>query len=244
MVTVFTNGCFDLLHPGHIYLLTEAAKLGDYLIVGLNSDSSIKQLKGADRPVWSQEKRKIELLKLDCVDAVHVFYELTPLKLIEKLRPNILVKGKGYSSCTVVGNDLVDEVIIIPRYGDYSTTKEIKRRQHMQITKSEVHDKIWGAEHWICNTDKYCGKILELKKDYQCSYHHHKIKDETFYILEGKVRMIINRDVTIMEVGDTVHIPPNTWHRFIGIEDSKILEVSTQHFDSDSHRASNGGKIN
>ena len=96
-IVVFTNGCFDIIHKGHTTLLNKARKLGDFLIVGLNSNESVSNLKGKDRPINSEEKRSENLLKLDCVDAVVIFNENTPKKLIADLRPNILVKGGDYT---------------------------------------------------------------------------------------------------------------------------------------------------
>jgi len=104
-------------------------------------------------------------------------------------------------------------------------------------------EKDWGSELWMVNNKLYCGKILTLKKNYCCSRHYHKLKDETFYILEGKVLMETNRTIKTMNKGDVIHIPQKTIHRFTGIEDSKIIEISTEHFDSDSYRLIKGGKV-
>ena len=93
---IFTNGCFDLLHPGHIHYLSEAKALGDVLIVGLNSDASVKQLKGQDRPINNQEFRAKMLLGLKPVDAVVIFNEENPVKLISMIKPAIHVKGGDY----------------------------------------------------------------------------------------------------------------------------------------------------
>ena len=119
---VFTNGCFDVLHQGHRKLLREAKALGDVLVVGLNSDASISRLKGAERPINSVAQRIEVLSALADVDAVIVFEEDTPLELLQELRPNVLVKGGDYSADEVVGNDLVDEVVIIPLVEGISTT--------------------------------------------------------------------------------------------------------------------------
>ena len=109
-----------------------------------------------------------------------------------------------------------------------------------QVT--EFKEKVWGSELWMCNTEKYCGKILTLKKGFCCSRHYHKLKDETFYILEGKVLMEFGKTIKTMLPGEVVHIKPNTIHRFIGLEDSKIIEISTQHFEDDSYRLTKSGK--
>lgn len=124
---VFTNGCFDLLHEGHLHLLKEAKKLGDILIVAVNTDDSIKKLKGEARPIEPLETRLNKLSKLDEVDYLIPFSEDTPLLLIQKIQPNILVKGGDYKKEEIVGNNIVQEVVIIPLLDGYSTTKIISR---------------------------------------------------------------------------------------------------------------------
>lgn len=101
-------------------------------------------------------------------------------------------------------------------------------------------EKKWGSEEWIVNRE-YCGKFLNIKKGFKCSLHKHLIKNETFYLLEGKVFMEIDGTTIIMIPGDTVIIEPDQKHRFTGIEDSKILEISTHHEDSDSYRDEESG---
>ena len=102
-VIVFTNGCFDILHKGHITYLSEAKELGDYLIVGLNSDRSVTQIKGPERPINNQCFRSEKLLELNSVDDVIIFDEDTPQNLINELQPNILVKGGDYKKNEIVG---------------------------------------------------------------------------------------------------------------------------------------------
>ena len=126
---VFTNGCFDILHPGHIHLLRKAKLLGDILIVGLNSDKSVKILKGNNRPI-NKELDRIKLLSsLRYIDYVTVFNEETPLNLIKQIIPNVLVKGSDYDSKNVVGAEFIIEnggtVEIIKLKKDFSTTKLI-----------------------------------------------------------------------------------------------------------------------
>lgn len=125
-VIVFTNGCFDLLHPGHISYLEKARSLGDRLIVGLNSDDSVQRLKGAGRPVNPQHDRARLLAALHCTDAVVVFEEDTPARLIELVKPNILTKGGDYTIEKVVGVDFVKSyggrVEILPFEQGYSST--------------------------------------------------------------------------------------------------------------------------
>ena len=104
---VLTNGCFDLLHTGHIHTLNEASRLGDILVVALNSDASVRRLKGDDRPVDGLNVRIGKLSELDSVDLIVIFEEDTPIALIEHLRPDVLVKGGDYSLDQIVGRDIV-----------------------------------------------------------------------------------------------------------------------------------------
>ncbi len=126
MKKIFTNGCFDILHVGHVELLNHAKSLGDYLIVGLNSDTSVKKLKGDSRPINKEQDRKRILESLKSVDEVIIFEEETPLNLIKEIKPDIIVKGGDYKKEDVVGNDL-SEIIIFNFVEGYSTTKTIER---------------------------------------------------------------------------------------------------------------------
>jgi len=110
------------------------------------------------------------------------------------------------------------------------------------ITKYKEVKKEWGKEIWLVNRD-YCGKRLILNKGYRCSMHYHKNKDETFYVLKGKVLMEIGNKKYVMLPGHSILIEPNTKHRFTGLEDSEIMEFSTHHEDSDSYREELSGKI-
>ncbi len=127
----FTNGCFDILHQGHISTLVEAANNSDVLIVGLNSDDSVKKLKGESRPVNSEQSRAIMLASLMMVDAVVVFPEETPLQLINTILPDVLVKGGDYKLEEIVGAKEVEErggkVIIHPLLHDFSTSAVIEK---------------------------------------------------------------------------------------------------------------------
>ncbi len=129
---VFTNGCFDILHRGHAFYLKEAKKLGDILIVGLNSDESVKRLKGKSRPINSQDDRAYLLSALESVDYVVIFNEDTPYNLIKEISPNILVKGADYKGKEVVGSDLVDEVKLIEFVEGKSTTNIVNRAKVCQ----------------------------------------------------------------------------------------------------------------
>jgi len=127
----FTNGVFDILHPGHIFSLSQAAKEADYLIVGVNSDDSVKRLKGNHRPLNTQETRSLILASLLMVDAVVIFEEDTPLQMINALKPDVLVKGGDYTIEQIVGAKEVIEnggrVVINPIVEGYSTSEMIKK---------------------------------------------------------------------------------------------------------------------
>ena len=123
---VFTNGCFDIVHRGHIEMLKASKKLGEHLVVGVNTDASVKRLKGNTRPINNESDRKVVLESLDFVDEVILFDEDTPQQLIERIRPDIITKGGDYTVDTVVGNELA-KVIIIPTVENLSTTNTLKR---------------------------------------------------------------------------------------------------------------------
>jgi rfaE bifunctional protein nucleotidyltransferase chain/domain len=128
---VFTNGCFDLLHPGHIRSLEQARALGDALIVGLNSDASVRELKGAGRPVLPENERAEILAALECVDAVVIFHEPTPREIISRLLPDVLVKGGDWPGNQIIGREEVEaaggRVVSVPVVPGYSTSAILDR---------------------------------------------------------------------------------------------------------------------
>jgi rfaE bifunctional protein nucleotidyltransferase chain/domain len=128
---VFTNGCFDLLHPGHIRSLEQARALGDALIVGLNSDSSVRELKGPGRPVLPENERAEILACLECVDAVVIFSEATPLEIISKLLPDVLAKGGDWAGDKIIGREEVEaaggRVVSVPVVPGYSTSAILEK---------------------------------------------------------------------------------------------------------------------
>ncbi len=132
---VFTNGCFDILHHGHLDLIARAAGFGNMLILGLNTDASVQRLKGLDRPVTNEQDRAFQTASLLCVDAVTLFDEDTPEALIHTLRPDVLVKGGDYTIDTIVGAGFVQSyggsVEIIPFVQGYSTTSIIERIKNL-----------------------------------------------------------------------------------------------------------------
>lgn len=128
---VFTNGCFDVLHPGHIHSLEAARALGDCLIVGMNGDHSVRALKGPGRPVIPAAERAEILVSLECVDAVVVFDDLTPQKVIASLLPDVLVKGGDWPGNQIVGREEVEaaggKVVLVEVVEGYSTSEILKR---------------------------------------------------------------------------------------------------------------------
>jgi D-beta-D-heptose 7-phosphate kinase/D-beta-D-heptose 1-phosphate adenosyltransferase len=128
---VFTNGCFDLLHPGHIRGLEQAREMGDALIVGLNSDSSVRQLKGEGRPILPEGERAEILAALACVDAVVIFDEVTPREVIARLLPDVLVKGGDWPGDQIVGREEVEaaggRVVVVPMVPGYSTSEILRK---------------------------------------------------------------------------------------------------------------------
>ena len=127
----FTNGCFDLIHPGHVKYLEDVRALGDFLVVGLNSDQSVVRLKGASRPLQNEQARAMVLLGLRSVDAVILFEEDTPFNLIQAIQPDILAKGGDYEPGNVVGRDLVEarggKLVLVPFLPGHSTSTIVER---------------------------------------------------------------------------------------------------------------------
>ena len=128
---VFTNGCFDIIHPGHIDLLNRAKALGTKLIVGINSDESVRKIKGIDRPFFSEGERKTVLESIEPVDEVRIFHELTPDNIIQELKPDVLVKGGDWKPEEIIGADFVKqnggEVFSLPLKNGFSSSKIVKK---------------------------------------------------------------------------------------------------------------------
>lgn len=131
---VFSNGCFDILHRGHVEYLSKAADLGDILIIGLNTDASVKRIKGPSRPVNDEKARAVVLAALEFVDAIMFFEEDTPYNLIKNVQPDVLVKGKDYKAEDIVGYDIVTnkggKVETIELVEGFSTTNTINKMKH------------------------------------------------------------------------------------------------------------------
>ncbi|OGS43364.1 MAG: hypothetical protein A2539_03645 [Elusimicrobia bacterium RIFOXYD2_FULL_34_15] len=128
---VFTNGCFDILHIGHIKLLEKAKSFGDILILGLNSDSSVRKIKGNSRPIIPEKERAEILASLCMIDYIVKFSEPTPHNLIKKIKPDILVKGSDWKNGEIVGSEFVKKIVRIPLVKGHSTTKIIERLKNL-----------------------------------------------------------------------------------------------------------------
>ncbi len=145
---VFTNGCFDLLHLGHIHLLREAKKLGDLLIVALNSDSSITKIKGPSRPILPETERAELLASLEMVDFVMVFSQPDPAEVIKALHPNVLVKGGDWTQDQIIGKDTVEghggKVVALPFLSGHSSTMIIERIRREEIWQESAQSAAKG----------------------------------------------------------------------------------------------------
>lgn len=139
---VFTNGCFDIIHAGHIDLLERARMLGSYLIVGINSDKSVKKIKGNDRPFMNEVERKTVLLGLKAVNEVHIFDELTPENLIKEIKPNVLVKGGDWKKSEIIGADFVEanggKVFSLPLKDGFSSSKIVDKIRNGNASEEKI----------------------------------------------------------------------------------------------------------
>jgi rfaE bifunctional protein nucleotidyltransferase chain/domain len=137
---VFTNGCFDLLHPGHVETLEKARELGDVLIVGVNSDRSVREMKGTGRPIVPEQERAEVLAALECVDAVVIFDEPTPRAIVEALLPDVLVKGGDWASDQIIGREEVEgaggKVVSVPVVAGYSTSAMVEKIRRLDGSDS------------------------------------------------------------------------------------------------------------
>lgn len=178
---VFTNGCFDIIHPGHIDLLARAKALGTRLVVGINSDASVRAIKGAPRPFVNQKDRAEILLGLRSVDEVRVFDEATPAKLIEELKPDILVKGGDWATDRIVGADFVisngGKVFSLPLKDGYSSSAIVEkirnRHQNGQMTENNTSSNAITrsiAEHLevFSRLQSECGEAIEKSGEIIC----------------------------------------------------------------------------
>lgn len=148
-----------------------------------------------------------------------------------------LVAGANLKDASELANKAAAIVIekpgVVPIYLD-----DLKKEHSSNI---KVVEKVWGEEEWLVNTDKYCGKRMLIRKNYHCSYHKHKIKEETFYVLNGELEIIKGKIYYVVKKGETFHIKPEEYHSFRALEDTTFFEFSTHHSDEDNYRLTKSG---
>ncbi|MBK9165601.1 MAG: D-sedoheptulose 7-phosphate isomerase [Acidobacteria bacterium] len=193
---VFTNGCFDLIHPGHVSLLERARALGDRLVVGINSDVSVRKIKGPGRPVVDQESRKKVLLALHAVDEVHIFEELTPERLINDIKPDVLVKGGDWKESEIIGTDFVKrlggQVVSLPLVEGFSSSSLIET-----IEKDDGPDENEASE-------------FEPKSIVDASFEEHKrVFEQADDLLMGAIESSAQIIITTLQNGGKVLICGN-----------------------------------
>lgn len=256
---VTTNGIFDIIHAGHIQYLRDAKRLGDILIVGVNSDISASKIKGNNRPIVPLEQRLIILEALEPVDFIVVYDELFPTMFINEVRPHYHVKGGDYINADIHEAEILKsigaELVITDYYYDTSVSNIINqildRYSYVDINKifKNIVKKNWGYEFWVHNND-ICYKILVLKKGWLGSLHYHSVKNEQFTVIDGAMLLelgaineygqYIKAETIEMRVGDTRYISRRTCHRFSSLTDTTVvLEESSHHDDADTYRITN-----
>jgi D-sedoheptulose 7-phosphate isomerase len=189
---VFTNGCFDILHKGHVQLLQKARALGSELIVGINSDESVRKIKGPGRPIFSARDRAEVLLALNCVDKVKVFEESTPQRLIEEICPDVLVKGGDWREEEIIGAHFVrsrgGKIVTIPLVPGYSTSDIIDRIE-----------KKYEPEIPIPNADKISGSLAE----------HAEVMSRLSEVSMGSIRSCVDVLIQTLKVGGKILVCGN-----------------------------------
>ena len=206
MTTVFTNGCFDVLHRGHFKLLEYCRSLGNNVVIGLNSDASVRALKGQDRPFFSEEDRKFALECCKYVDAVSVFNEETPYNLIKKINPDIIVKGGDYKVEDVVGNDLA-EVKIFNFVDGYSTSSVLEKKK--QTTKKYVFD-IDGTICTLTDGDYENAKPIKQRID-KVNQLYNEGNQIVFHTARGMGRYCNNRRLAEADFWTFTHKQLESW---------------------------------
>ena len=221
----FVNGCFDVLHVGHLELLEYAKEYCEYLIVAIDDDENVRRLKGPSRPINSAKARARLVGALKPVDIVTVFSkgELEPL--LAAILPNVVVKGEEYRGRVTAASEHAGILLFMPMISEFSTTKTIEKIDIMSAVG--FVPKVWGREEIFVSNDKYCGKYLRFYKGAQASLHFHNYKDETFVVLSGVFVLELNGIVIILHTGEAIRVRPQWKHRLKCLEAGVILEIST-----------------
>jgi len=247
---VTTCGCFDILHIGHKRFLEACAAQGDVLVVLVNSDRSVRALKGAGRPCVPEEERAEILSAFSCVDYVCIYDEDTPDEILKIIDPDVHCKGNEYKLEDVGERHVVRHVELIPIDKLNSTTKIINQilvnngtidveqlRNSPDVVVDDNHD--WGFELRLINNDLYTGKFLVYTNNTHAgSCHYHAKKTETFKIISGEVLVYKEPNVQrIFKHGEEILIPREYRHQMRAVTPrAVIMEVSTHHDDSDTYR--------
>lgn len=242
---VTTNGCFDLIHRGHIELLRKAKTFGGTLVVLLNSDESVKRIKGDSRPHVDQASRAEIVAAFEFVDYVTIFDDDIPYVPLNIIKPDIHVKGGDYDIEHLPEHEVIEKnggiVEIVPLFKGFSTTSLIDsiftsagaislKNIGKVVEIDDDHD--WGKQYKFINNEFYCTKFLELSNTKPGSLHYHKDKHETFKILTGEVYVI-----RLYKPGESIDMPQGTEHQMRAkVPNSVIVEASTHDDDSDTYR--------
>ena len=216
----FVNGCFDILHVGHLALLEYAKEFCEYLIVAIDDDENVRRLKGPSRPINSSNARARLVGALKPVDIVTVFSKGDLEPLLAAIRPNVVVKGEEYRGRVTAASEHAGILLFMPMFPGFSTTETINKNVY-------IIPKVWGYEEIIVSNDKYCGKYLHFNKGAKASLHYHNHKDETFKVLSGTFRLEIDNRSCFLGVSDSIRIFSGEQHRLKCLEAGVILEIST-----------------
>ena len=255
-----TTGCFDIFHSGHIKSIKYAAENCDILFLLLNSDESIRKLKGNDRPINKLEFRLGVLEELSFIDYIVIFDDKDADPILKKMNFNIFFKGGDYDINILKKKFPKTEIILSNHIKGNSTSLIIDKINlkkninfnYMDIIKTPIKNEVkkvvkgWGHEIWMVNNEKYCGKILHFDSKAKFSMHYHLNKDETWFVQKGEfIFRYINGDTaevveSILKENDTIRIPPGLPHQLETEKGGDIIEISTQHFEEDSIRVWKG----
>ena len=242
---VFTNGCFDVFHHSHLNNLEQTKTFGNVLIVGINTDNSIRRIKGETRPINPMEFRLKVLSWIPEIDFIIPFEEDTPEEIIKVIKPDVLSKGSDYTKEQIKGAEYSNRIEIVDRISNCTSTQIIHEYKLKAFsTKSEILEKkpeyfeseivntVWGFENILVNNNKISGKILHFKAGKQTGMQFHSNQDDIWYVSKGQLELswIDNeKETKIKELkeGEGVKIPPYFSHQITAITDSEIIELAT-----------------
>ena len=238
MKKVVITGAFDGLHEGHRAILEFAKSLGSHLIVFIDSDERIRELKGAGRPVKHEQERKKALSRLECVHWVFVFDSDAELETMMRIEaPDVRVIGSDWRGKKTVGEQYCKEIVYFDRIPGISTTEIMNKKSEALIV-----DKAWGGEIIFAPKPDYCGKLLTFKAGGKNSMHYHLVKKESWWVHSGEFvfRWIETKTAEVKERrlvhGSVVHIEVGMPHQLEAITEAVIFEASTHDDPNDNYR--------